>query len=142
MDFSIIAIAANGNECSPNSNEDIFWMWDPKTPYSQTISNTEYGSDEDVRISYATGKNFNETAGQFCETSVNGFVIKVDNKIFYRKYYIVSNKEEIYNDDFYRWLIRDDGFGNIKRPNSVVSREELFRNWGIYGSEKIDNIIA
>jgi hypothetical protein len=113
-------------------------MWDSKTPYSQTISNTELGSDEDIKISYATGKNFNETAGQFCETSVNGFVIQVDNKIYYRKYYIVGSDEEIYNDDFYKWLIQDDGFGNVIRPDSVVSREELFRNWGLYGSDKLN----
>jgi hypothetical protein len=136
LDFSIVAISSSGKQCSQNSIDDILWMWDSKTLYSQTINNTELGTDEDIKISYATGKNFYETAGQFCESSVNGFVIKVDNKIYYHKYYIVSNNEEIYNDDFYKWLIQDDGFGNVIRPNSIVSREELFRNWGLHGSLK------
>jgi hypothetical protein len=136
LDFSIVAISADGNECSPNSNDDILWMWDSNSSYSQTISNTELGSDEDIRISYATGKNFNETAGEFCETSVNWFVVQVDDNIYYRKYFIVNGNAEVYNDDFYKWLIQDDGFGNVKRPNSVVSREELFRNWGLHGSLK------
>lgn len=134
LDFSIVAISSSGKQCYPNSIDDILWMWDSKTQYSQTINNTELGNDEDIRISYATGKKFNETAGEFCETSVNGFVVQVNDKIHYRKYYIVNENTEIYNDDFYKWLIQDDGFGNVNRPDSVVKREELFRNWGLYGN--------
>ena len=137
LDFAIVAISTNNEECSPNSNDDILWMWNANTQYSQTIDNTEFGINEDRRISYATGKNFYNTAGEFCETSCNGFVIKVNDKIYYRKYYITSDNDEIYDDHFYRWLIQDDGFGTTYRPNSVVSREELFRNWGIYGSDKL-----
>ena len=137
LDFAIVAVSSSCKECSPNSEDDILWMWNANTPYSQTIDNTEFGIYEDKKISYATGKKFNETAGEFCETSVNGFVIQVDNKIYYRKYYIMGNNDEIYDDHFYRWLIQDDGFGTIVRPDSVVSREELFRNWGIHGSDKL-----
>jgi hypothetical protein len=137
LDFSIVAVSSIGKKCSPNSEDDILWMWNSKSSYSQTIDNTELGINADRRISYATGKNFYDTAGEFCETSCNGFVIKVNDKIYYRKYYIMNSDDEIYNDHFYRWLIQDDGFGNISRPNSVACREDIFRNWGLTGSDKI-----
>jgi hypothetical protein len=137
LDFSIVAVSSIGKKCSPNSDDDILWMWNSKSPYSQTIDNTEFGIYEDKKISYATGKNFYDTAGEFCETSVNAFVIQVNNKIYYRKYYIISKFEEIYDDDFYRWLIQDDGFGYTIRPNAVASREDIFRNWGLTGSDKL-----
>jgi hypothetical protein len=140
LDYKIVAITSDGFTCEPNDDNDILWMWGANCKMAQTIDNTELNNYEnEVENVYVRGKNFNKTAGNFCEAVSNAFIIPINDKIYYHKYYIYTETENS-SDEFFNWLIQDNGFGKVLRPDSVTTREDLFRNWGIQNSDKLNDI--
>jgi hypothetical protein len=140
LDYKVVAFTSDGLTCEPNDDNDVLWMWDVNCRVVQTIDNTELNNYEnEVENVYVHGKNFNKTAGNFCEAVSNAFIIPINDKIYYHKYYLHSETENI-SIDFFNWLIQDNGFGKVLRPDSVTTREDLFRNWGIQNSDKLNEI--
>ena len=106
-----------------------------------TITNTELQlQGRDVKVSGGSFDDFNKTAGAFCDQSGAMIIVtdKTDSDISFSKYYMLQGFSDgewsgwnLGSTDFYNWLFKDDGFGNIIRPDSVGMREDIFRNWGI-----------
>jgi len=121
---------------NPPGGDKINW-----TDGDWVISNKELQLQEyDIKVSGNSFEDFTKTAGEFCEQTGGLIVVtsKDDSNIQYSKYYMLVGFSDgewsgwnLATIDFYNWLFKDDGFGNIIRPNSVGMRDDIYRNWGI-----------
>jgi len=96
-----------------------------------------------VTVSGNSFNDFNKTASSFNEQSNSLIVVtdKTDTSISYKKYYMLQGFSDgewsgwyLGPDNFYNWLFKDDGFGNIVRPSSVGMRDDIYRNWVTNGN--------
>jgi len=130
----------------PPGGDKINW-----TGGDWTITNIELQlQGRDVKVSGNSFEDFNKIAGSFNEQSGSLIVVegKTDSSISYKKYYMLQGFSDgewsgwnLGSNDFYNWLFKDDGFGNIMRPNSIGMRDDIFRNWGITNGNLLPNSI-
>jgi hypothetical protein len=96
-----------------------------------------------VTVTGDSFNDFNKTAGSFNELSGGLIVVtdKTDTSVSYKKYYMLQGFSDgewsgwyLGSNEFYNWLFKDDGFGNIIRPGSVGMRDDIYRNWVTNGN--------
>lgn len=69
-----------------------------------------------------------------------------ENIFYYGKYSLMESFTEfrdwtLATPEFCNWLFIDDGFGNIINPDACGMREEVIRNWGLRGGDKIPKVV-
>ena len=131
---------------APGESGDETHFWENN---DYEVSNTELQRGNHIILNGNCVSDFDRIMGSFCDQVGCAFVIptnKTQSSIQYHKYYLVTGFSEgewsgwdIPSQDFTNWLFKDDGYGNIIRPNSVGMREDICRNWGIKNSDKLPN---
>jgi len=129
---------------APGSENDTKYWWDSDDGF--TIDNKETQLDR-VSISGDDVTDFKAKAAEFNTQQGGSLVVPVsvtDTEVVYHKYYLFTNYSEgehsgwgLASKDFYDMLFQDDGFGTILRPDSVDTRDMIFRTWNIAGSSNI-----
>lgn len=133
---------------NPGSENDTKYWWNSDDGF--TIDNKETQLDR-VSISGNNVSEFKSKAAAFNEQQGASLVVPVsatDSEVVYHKYYLFTNYSAgehsgwaFASKDFYDMLFQDDGFGSIVRPDSVGTRDEIFRTWAISGSSNIPNSV-
>jgi hypothetical protein len=128
----------------PGESGDEIHSWNSN---DLEISNSELQRGNHITLNGNNFDDFNRIMGSFCDQVGCALVIptnKTPSEIRYHKYYMVSGFSDgqwsgwdIPSQDFTNWLFKDDGFGNIVRPESIAMREDIFRNWGITNGTKL-----
>ena len=128
----------------PGSENDAEYWWNNDDGF--TIDNDETQLDR-VSISGSSVSDFKSKAADFNEKQSSSLIVPVsatDSEVVYHKYYLFTNYSEgehsgwsFASNDFYSMLFQDDGFGTSLRPESVGTRDEIFRTWSITGSDSI-----
>jgi hypothetical protein len=132
----------------PGSVNDTTYWWNNDDGF--TIDNKETQLDR-VSVSGNSVSDFKSKASTFNTQQGASLVVPVsatDSEVVYHKYYLFTNYSEnahsgwsFASKDFYDMLFQDDGFGNILRPDSVGTRDEIFRTWSITGSDSIPSSV-
>jgi len=127
---------------APGASDDgVYWWRDGE----YTIDDNELQlQGHTVRVVGDGVSDFSRAAGDFCESTGAGLLIataRAPDNITYHKYYLLKGVDYGSHDgwsyadaDFYDWLFKDDGFGNVVRPDAVGLREDIFRHWAIKGA--------
>ena len=133
---------------APGSENDTKYWWNSDDGF--TIDNKETQLDR-VSISGNNVSEFKSKAAAFNEQQGASLVVPVianNLEVVYHKYYLFTNYSagehsgwSFASKDFYSMLFQDDGFGSIVRPDSVGTRDEIFRTWAISGSANIPNSV-
>jgi hypothetical protein len=129
---------------APGSENDTKYWWNSDDGF--IIDNKETQLDR-VSISGNSVQDFKSKAAEFNEKVGGSLVVPVsvsNSEIIYHKYYLFTGYEtnehsgwNLASNDFYEMLFQDDGFGNIVRPDSVGTRDTIFRTWGIVNGSSI-----
>lgn len=128
----------------PGTMNDTKYWWNNDDGF--VIDNKETQLDR-VSIYGNSVSEFTEKAATFNEQIGGSLVVPVsksDSEVVYHKYYLFTGYSEsehsgwsLASKDFYDMLFQDDGFGTIVRPDSVGTRDEIFRTWGIVNGNVI-----
>ncbi len=129
---------------APGDAGDITHSWNSN---NFEIDNIELQKGNHITVNGNSIDDFDKSMGSFCDQVGCAFVIPTSrntDEVQYHKYYMVTGFSDgewsgwdIPSKDFTDWLFKDDGFGNIVRPESVAMREDVFRNWNITNSDKL-----
>jgi len=133
---------------NPGSQNDTAYWWNSDDGF--VIDNKETQLER-VSVSGTSVSEFKSKAKAFNETQGSSLIVPVEsssNEVVYHKYYLFTNYSEgahsgwgFASKDFYDMLFQDDGFGTIVRPDSVGTRDEIFRTWSIKGSSNIPQAV-